>query len=657
MARKPKAQGNYTSDKSEYSSRVGSERRRIAAPGKKEELSWKKWWLCDEDKIGAATETVVIKIEMEQNLRFTSFINWCRLYGNWEAMSWGSNVLNNTNQDLSNESPLRLNLIQSGIDAAAAKIAKDKPSPYFITTGAKSYFDKLTAEKMTMYMKGVFQQADIYEKSGPQFRDAGVMGTGALHLYFEEGELKCDWVPTFELRVADYDGMKKTPRSMHRVRMISKEELIAKFPDKEDIINEIETNPTNRLRDFQNIVDMVRIKESWHLPSSKKNKKKDGVYAVTVSDKCLCKEEYDLDVFPIVVFRWYDRNLGFYGRSITEEVYSVQMSLDDLLNVAAQSYAMVGMPIWTVPDGAQMPEDHILSNFIGRLLTYRGNVPPNIVTPEPLPPSFFQWVSQHIQWVFQIIGISQATATSQNQLGPEASGAAIRELVDIETTRFTQVSTRWEQNFVKLAEVGMKLTSREAKSNPNLSVKYVDKRKKVHDLKFADVSLTDYRIDCDPVSQLPDSVAGRIQTITDYIDRQWISQERAMELLNLDPDLQQEANIQTSSLRLCEERLSDMVENGNAWIPEPYMINLPQIQKVSQGIYNMLVLDDCPEDRLQLVRNWINALVALQAPPPPQAQPVPAAPLAATPPPAGSPPIQAPMPAVNSNGAQPPVSQ
>jgi Bacteriophage head to tail connecting protein len=615
---KQKKKSAYVTSSSEFLGTKASDRKRIPAPGKQEDVDWKKWWTCDDNKIGQATETIIFKIEQEQSLRYTSYINWARLYGNWEAMSWGANILNNTNQDLQNESPLRLNLIQSGIDACSSKIAKDNPQPYFLTTGAKSYFDKLKAEKMTQYVKGAMQQMRLKEKSIDQFRDACVYGTGALHFYIQEDEVKCDWCPAFELRVSDYDGMKKTPRSLHRVRMMSREELLARFPDQEELIKSISTNPVNRLRDQMNIVDMVRVKESWHLRSSKK--KNDGVYAFTINDHCLLKEPYLLDEFPIVCFRWYNRPLGFYGRSVTEEVYSIQMSLDDLLNVAAQSYQLMGMPIWTVPDGAQVPEDHLLSNFIGRMISYRGNVPPNMVTPEPLPSSFFNWVGQHIAWVFQIIGISQASATSQNQLGPDASGAALREMVDIETTRFSQVSRAWEQNFVNCARVILMLTKELAKKKPDLQVQYTERRN-TYLLAFKDVELSDFKVQCDPVSELPDTVAGRVQTVSDWIARNWISQERGMELMNLDPDVRQEVELQTSSLQLCEKRLSDMVENGIPALPEPYMVNLPYIQKVSLGIYNMLVKDECPEDRLQLVRNWCNALHVMVTPPPPPMPP------------------------------------
>lgn len=626
--RKPK----YSADVKDYLGTKASDRRRIPAPGKGASTDWRRWWMADENDIAEACETIILKIEQEQSLRFTSFINWARLYGNWEATSWGSNVLNNTNQDLQNESPLRLNLIQSGIDACAAKIAKDDPQPYVITTGTNNYFDKRKAEKFTRFIRGILQTCQVSEKTTSQFRDAEVYGTGAIHFYYDDdNKPHFDWVPTFELRVADMDGLSEyEPRSMHRVRMMPREKLIAMFPKKEAEINEIQTDAANRLRETNKIVDMVKVKESWHLKSSEKAK--DGLYCFTVNDLCLKKESYDLPFFPIIAFRWMDKMLGFYGRSVVEEVYSLQMSLDELLDVAAQSYQLVGMPYWALPFGAQVPEDQVVSNFIARVINYAGTQPPTIITPEPLPPSFFEWINWHQTQIYAIIGISQAQATSENQLGPNASGEAIRQVVDIETTRFSQVSKRWVLNFKHIAEVIIAVTSAQAKkSDKDVVVQYTNKWKQTKEYKFKDVNLDDFIVGCDVISNEPNSVAGRVQTTDDYVQRNWITPLRAMEINTLDPDIQEEVRRKISSLNLTEQLISEMVEDNTPHLPEPYMIDLKSCQQLSQELYNLLKADGCPEPQLQLVRNWIDACVKLQTDPQY---------LALNPPPAPAPPGQ-----------------
>jgi hypothetical protein len=80
-----------------------------------------------------------------------------------------------------------------------------------------------------------------------------------------------------------------------------------------------------------------------------------------------------------------------------------------------------------------------------------------------------------------------------------------------------------------------------------------------------------------------------------------------MEMIGLDPDVDGELQKQTASLRLCEKRLSQMVEEQIYNHPEPYM-DLNLSLKVSIQTYNQLVIDECPEERLQLVRRWMGEL-------------------------------------------------
>ena len=201
------------------------------------------------------------------------------------------------------------------------------------------------------------------------------------------------------------------------------------------------------------------------------------------------------------------------------------------------------------------------------------------------------------------------------------SAVAIREVSDIETGRFATVGTRWENFFIQIARIMVDMSRDLYKDEPELSVNTAEK-KLFEEIKWKDVDLKDNPFDIQtfPTSQLPDTPAGRIQTISEYIQNQWISKERGMELLNLDPDLESEVNIQTASLRLTEKWLSQMVEDNIYHKPEPYM-NLQLAQQVAQGVYCQLQVDNAPEDRVDLVRNFINECTDLMQPPPPPQPP------------------------------------
>jgi hypothetical protein len=198
----------------------------------------------------------------------------------------------------------------------------------------------------------------------------------------------------------------------------------------------------------------------------------------------------------------------------------------------------------------------------------------------------------------------------------------MREVADIENGRFSMVGNRWEQWFVDCARIMVDMSRDLYLENPDLSIEYTEK-KLVKQIKWKDVDLEDNPFDIQtfPVSQLPDTPAGRIQTISEYIQNGWISKEKGMQLLNLDPDLEGEIDIQTASLRLTEKWISEMVEEGIYHSPDPHM-NLQLAQSTAQGAYVQLVVDGCPDEKLEMVRDFIQECIEMLTPPaPPQQMP------------------------------------
>ena len=608
----------------------------------------KSWWLFDEDKVWSGVEAAVSIMESAQVTRRMLNIKFSRLYSNMEAIGFPYSNLMKSSPENSTNNRITLNIVQSVIDAVAAKVAKDQPKVSFVTTGADDYFLKLRATNLTKYMLGLFKQSGVYDNAELVFRDACVIGTGFLHIYVDDGEIKTSWCAADEVRIDELDGMKQKPRSMHRVHLVPRDLLILKYPDKAEKILSAVSALQGKVA-VQSTTEMVRVIESWHLQGTKKSD--DGVHCITIENCTLFYEEYKKDYFPIVPFRWYNRPLGYFGRSITEEIQTIQVEINKYLRTIQQCHELAAVPIIFVPNEAEIAEDVLLSNFVARMVPYSGGIPPQVVTPEPISPSVLSHLNSLVQWAFQIVGLSQTSASGMKPAGVD-SAVAIREVADIETGRFAMVAQRWEKFFVDVAKVMTDMSRDLYKDNPDLSVA-VSEKKLLREIKWKDVDLKNNPFDIQtfPTSQLPDTPAGRIQTITEYIQNQWISKERGMELMNLDPDLEQEVNLQTASLRLTEKWLSQMAEDGDYHHPEPYM-NLGLAQQVAQGVYNQLLLDGLPEDRLQLIRQFIEECITLQQTPPPEAQ-QPAAPLAPTAPPAGAPPPGAPP----DQGPPPPPQQ
>ena len=616
------------------------ETRQLKGQGTSDE--YKSWYALPPEKVGAAVSMVIERIDTNNYEERNRFMRYARLYGNYEALGWSAlSAANRT--DSTNNKPT-FNVIQSSIDTVNSKVARDNPAPYFITSGA-DYFDKLKAEKSTQFVQGIFQQANVYEVANNDvFRDGCVYGLGGLQFWHNErtNKIECDWVFIDEVKIDRYDGSKGKPRSMHRTHLEPKEMLQARYKDDEralEIIDRVTTTRPFMFRGMQDsVVDMVLWSESWHLP----NGAEPGRYVVTITDEALTDKEYKADYFPFAWFRWMKKPVGFWGRGITDEIISGQIEINKILLFIQQCQELQASPVILAEKGSQIAKDAILSNNIARLIEFKGT-PPTFLSPTGTNPEIYQ----HLQWwitnCYGKVGISQATAAGQKQPGVN-SAIAMRTMVDVESSRFIQCSKNWEAFFVDCAEIVVKLGKLAYEKDPNFSVDYVDKKSKIlKTIPWAKINLPDdaFVIKCDTVSGFPSTAAGRIQTVTDFISNHFISQERGMELLNIDPDLEDEVKLATSSLRLCEKALAEMVEDNKYTHPEKYM-NLKLALAVSCATYNQLQVDGCPDQRLQLVRQWIDELCTLLGAPDPQIAaiqqlftPAPQAPAAPTAPQAG----------------------
>jgi hypothetical protein len=624
-----------------------------AAKAKKDGI--KSWWLFPEKELGAAVQEVVWRIDMQNNEKRNSWITYARLYGNNDAMGW--TVQNPFSQQLDNKPSL--NVIQSCIDTVNSKVAKDNPRPYFMTDGA-NYFQRLRAEYMSKFTQAAFTYMRLYEKANNNvFRDSSLFGLGGLKFYVEGGKPQCEWVFINEIKVDKYDAWHGEPRSMHQTKLMTKERALALF-DSPEQQHKIEQNvgpmPAGYSQQRWSVVDLVVVTESWHLPSTPGAD--DGVHCFTVGDDVLELEKYTKDYFPFVFHRYYNNTVGFYGRGIAQQIRSGQYEIDKMLRKMKHGYETAGVPFILMPMGAEVAEEQMLNNEMMRMVTYNSaaGVQPTVVSPQVFDPAFSQLLKDWINWCFQEVGITQVSASGQKQSGIN-SAVALRTMVDIESSRYLQVAKNWNQFFIDCALMTIRICNQLIEDNEvDLKFPFFDSKGKASteiDYKRIAMEEDDFTIRCDLASAFSGSFSSKLQTVSDFIDRNYISKERGMEMLELgDPDVEREINLCTATLKLCEKRLTEIVEEDLYTPPDPYM-NLTLAQEVSQATLVLLQSQNCPEEQLKNVRLWVDAIIDLKNLPdtsklqsqfaPPPASPGPPGPLPGTPT-NGLPPPGAPLP-------------
>ena len=106
-----------------------------------------------------------------------------------------------------------------------------------------------------------------------------------------------------------------------------------------------------------------------------------------------------------------------------------------------------------------------------------------------------------------------------------------------------------------------------------------------------------------PTSLLPTQPAAKMQTVIDYAQAGFFDKETAQDLLDF-PDIKAATSQMIAPRRLVFKTLDAMIESGVYESPEPVQ-NLQLAQQVSQLYYMSMKNEGLPEEKLELVRRYI----------------------------------------------------
>lgn len=566
-----------------------------------------RWWTVkDEDAYKHIFETVSM-LENRQNYRTLANIKHARLYSNLEVLGAYTGIYTTTVNDTALPNRLSLNVVKNCIDTVTSKIAKSKPRPIFLTEGGNWTLQK-KAKNLTMFIDGSFDSMGLYKKKPDSFRDSGIFGTGATKFYpdYDKMEVCAERTVVEELICDDSDGIYGSPRVLFQRRLVNKEVLKAKFRKKgqaekiEEAGNGLPSSAT-----FDSKQDLVKVIEAWHLPSSKDAN--DGKHVICIDNCTLESEEWNKGYFPFSFDRWTKRILGFFGMGIAEELTGIQIEINKILKNIQLSMHLVAIPRVFVSNTSQVNLNGI-TNDIASIVKFTGNTPPTFYTPQAMAPDVYGHLWNLYGKAYEIIGVSQLSASSKKPDGLD-SGAALREYQDVESDRFQIVGQRYEDGFLESALITIDMTKDLAKKG-KVNVK-VDDQGSMKSINFADIDLDEskYLMRMFPTSILPTQPAGKMQKIIEYTQSGFLDKETAMDLMDF-PDIKAATDKILSPRKIVLKALDQIVDSGKYEAPEPYY-NLALAQNIAQLYYMDAKLKGVPEDRLELLRTYIDDVEAL----------------------------------------------
>lgn len=491
---------------------------------------------------------------------------------------------------------ITLNVVKSCIDTVVNKLSKNKIVPKFLTTGG-ALQQRTKAEEANQFIFGLLNQMNAHQVFRLVLRDACIFGTGFSKSYIRDGEAVIERIFPDEVFVDPSDAYYGDPITIYQRKFVNKKVLELQFPERSAAIQALSTMEYP----FANSVsDTVLVIEAWRM--SKHGIK--GRHIICADGVNLFDEPWKSEKCPIRMLHYCRPILSFWGTGIAEELIGIQVEINRLLMHIQECMRLLQQPRIFVEMGSKANPAHWV-NDIGTFIPYSGNKAPFIYTAPTVHPEVFQQLENLYRKAYEIVGVSQLSAQSKKPSGLD-SGRALREFADIESERMMLLGQDFEDYIV---DASMALLEQ---MPSGYVVQSFEKATGIREIKWADLKMRrdDYMLRTFPVSALPQHPAAKLEFVGELSKSGMIDADDTAELLNF-PDLEGKMKIQLSPNKLIQRAIESALNHGNYVSPEPYM-NLDKAIQLGQQYFSWAVLEEYPEERIDMVRRFIDECAQMQ---------------------------------------------
>ncbi len=431
---------------------------------------------------------------------------------------------------------LSANVTASVIDTLVSKIAAKIPSTQFVTSGA-DWHEQQQAKDLEKYVQGIFLNHKVHTDLRAMFDDACKTGTGFILMDDYNGQLCFKEFPAYAVICDWVDAQSGAPVDIHFLEVVSRFKLMSMYPEHASKL--IKT--TNQLYFYTennlNSPDSVLVIHSFNTFAKRR--------AICV-ENCTLRDDETLmgsekglknykgeTIAPYIAMQYKDTSLGLYSIGLAEEVRTLHEAVDRTLRIISKSAQLLAVPKVFISRQSNIIESH-LDNEIGGIIEFdnmAGGSPPIPLPMGKIPTDLKELVEYYYNLAFKKCGLSEMSATSKNPANLQ-SGKALQTYYDIESSRFQSIAKKYEQAVIDLSYLVIKYSRYMAAQGHKLKANFYG-RNINKEIKFSQVDMDEnyFDIQAYPVSIIPQTPAGRYETIRDMMQSGLLDQQRALKLL------------------------------------------------------------------------------------------------------------------------------
>lgn len=436
-------------------------------------------------------------------------------------------------------SSIQENIIASCIETLCSKIASQKVRPFFNTVNgtfkemqiarqSQVFFDQLYDENnVNKVVTNAFKSACIFDKGIVKISNDGITNRLPWNIYLDPKEASYGQIT----QVAE-----KLPKTPGRL-------LELKYGIKAN------RNLDYTVYEYYDVMEHIK-----------------AVYVLELNK--VVKEKYEPNRIPYLMIHYSDPIKGNTSQSVVDQLYGIQMQIDELLSVIKDSIAMNPGMTLLVPRSSNI-KTNMLSNRTGQIIQYdpipnQTGTPVTYATNDIISAQFVQLLDKLKNDAYEIVGISQLSATSQKPEGLN-SGVALSTMEDIESDRFETQLNSVIRLYVDIAKACLDIFPPEKDILPNDITRA--------NIKWADIvaARNNMKIQFSAAQSLSKDPSEKLKQLTALAQAGVIPQSHIATLMEL-PDLNSGYNIANNAFNAVYTFIDDVLKNG---IPETIPEYLP----------------------------------------------------------------------------------
>lgn len=555
-------------------------------------------------------------------------------------------------QQSSTSATAHLNQIGGIVDTIVARLGRRRPMP-IIGCDDAAYSEKLYARRASRVLRRKMGTPNV-ERMCPQvMRDTCIRGSGFVYTYPRGGDVHTMRVPRHELIVDPVESKYGKTRTLARVYLEDRDVVAKLYPAHAEAIKMASRASRDEWSPYEYDIssdpDQVELICIWRLPTQKGED--DGKFIVGIRGLQPLQEcTWKVPRFPFAGMHYTAPVRGFFGTGLVRALAPLQSKVNDVHRSIQEDIYWGGSMKWVVPRGSNVNKNHLRTRHPA-VLEHDG-VAPQIVPGNPISRDATDYLRWLIQQMYELSGVSQASAQSKNPLGPNASGKALDTMYDMESDRFSHVEMQYAMFRVDIGQCILDVAQQLAEDHDSDDEDAPELAKWITEIDWAkfDVDGGNYHLNLEPINFLPDARAGKLDTVSDMGKAGILSDPIEAAALFDEPDIARANRHLLGPYRYCEktmEMLADLSVPLEDCTPTPQMP--PALaKKMALGELGNAAAEGAEDVVLGRFRWFLQMLEGEAATAAAAATPQPGAmPGATAPPGAGAPP---PMP-----GAPPPM--